>query len=195
MQLAAGSLSHPPECLRTLGQQARNAVPAASSLLRRALQRRRSVLGAHQAADQVRRQCQVQGPQRADHPLLHLQGRYRNGHSGKEKCAEILLTHGLSLDEVDIYGQTPMFYAISENKLEIVRKYATKGNPLPTQNASTTSINWSARLRSTTLPAEATWRCASCWSKREPMLNTWTIRTKLPLSTPNAQSFWILQSS
>jgi ankyrin repeat protein len=45
---------------------------------------------------------------------------------GKEICAELLLTHGLSLDDVDIYGQTPMFYAISENRLEIVRKYATK---------------------------------------------------------------------
>ena len=38
-------------------------------------------------------------------------------HLGKEKCAEIVLAHGLSLDEVDVYGQTAMFYAVSENRL------------------------------------------------------------------------------
>lgn len=47
---------------------------------------------------------------------------------------EILLSYGLSLDEVDIYGQTPMFYAVSENQLGLVRKYATKGTPFATQN-------------------------------------------------------------
>lgn len=30
---------------------------------------------------------------------------------------ELLLSYGLSLDEVDMYGQTPMFYAINENKI------------------------------------------------------------------------------
>lgn len=34
-----------------------------------------------------------------------------------------------------MYGQTPMFYAINENKVEIVRKYATKGTIWPMQNA------------------------------------------------------------
>jgi ankyrin repeat protein len=33
----------------------------------------------------------------------------------------------MSLDEADVYGQTPIFYAVSENRLEIVRKYSTKG--------------------------------------------------------------------
>jgi ankyrin repeat protein len=47
-------------------------------------------------------------------------------HTGKEKCAEILLAHGLSLDDVDVYGQTAMYYAVSENRLELVRKYATR---------------------------------------------------------------------
>ena len=46
---------------------------------------------------------------------------------GKEKCAELMLSHGLSLDDLDIYGQTPMFYAVSEDRLEIVNKYSTKG--------------------------------------------------------------------
>lgn len=32
----------------------------------------------------------------------------------------------MNLDEVDKYGQTPLFYATNENKIEIVRKYATK---------------------------------------------------------------------
>ena len=32
----------------------------------------------------------------------------------------------MSLDEYDDYGQTPLFYAVSENQIEIVRKYATK---------------------------------------------------------------------
>lgn len=38
----------------------------------------------------------------------------------------MLLSHGLSLDDVDIYGQTPLFYAVGENRLEIVSKYATR---------------------------------------------------------------------
>ena len=53
---------------------------------------------------------------------------------GKEKCAEIVLAHGLSLDEVDVYGQTAMYYAVSENRLELVRKYATKGKVVAMQN-------------------------------------------------------------
>jgi ankyrin repeat protein len=36
---------------------------------------------------------------------------------GKIKCAEVLLSQGLNLDEVDKYGQTPIFYAASENQL------------------------------------------------------------------------------
>ena len=39
----------------------------------------------------------------------------------------MLLSHGLNLDDSDQYGQTPLFYAASENQLEIVRQYATKG--------------------------------------------------------------------
>ena len=55
------------------------------------------------------------------------EGRF-GGYLGKEQCAEILLSHGLSLDDTDIYGQTPIFYAVRNNRLEIVRKYSTKGN-------------------------------------------------------------------
>ena len=47
---------------------------------------------------------------------------------------EIVLAHGLSLDEVDVYGQTPVFYAVSENRLELARKYATKGKVVAMQN-------------------------------------------------------------
>jgi len=50
----------------------------------------------------------------------------------------LLLSHGLSLDDIDIYGQTPMFYAVSENRLELVQKYATKGIVLLMQKESTT---------------------------------------------------------
>ena len=46
--------------------------------------------------------------------------------AGKEKCAEILLSHGLDLDTNDVYGQTPLFYAASENRLGIMHQYATK---------------------------------------------------------------------
>ena len=45
-----------------------------------------------------------------------------------------MLAHGLSLDEVDVYGQTALFYAVSENRLELVRKYATKGKVVAMQN-------------------------------------------------------------
>lgn len=55
-------------------------------------------------------------------------------YQGKEKCAEIVLAHGLSLDEVDVYGQTAMYYAVSENRLELVRKYGTKGKVVAMQN-------------------------------------------------------------
>lgn len=75
---------------------------------------------------------------------------------------ELLLSHGLSLDEVDIYGQTPLFYAINENKIEIVRKYATKGPFHTMQNASTTSTTSPRRPRSTTPRAGATWSSAGC---------------------------------
>lgn len=47
----------------------------------------------------------------------------------------------MSLDEVDGYGQTPLFYAANENRLEIVRKYATKCTPTITKKELTISIN------------------------------------------------------
>ncbi len=45
-----------------------------------------------------------------------------------------MLAHGLSLDEVDVYGQTALFYAVSENRLDLVRKYATRGKVVAMQN-------------------------------------------------------------
>lgn len=47
--------------------------------------------------------------------------------TGKVRSAEVLVQNGLSIDEADNYGQTPIFYAVGDNKLEIIRKYATKG--------------------------------------------------------------------
>lgn len=32
---------------------------------------------------------------------------------GKTRCVEVLMSQGMSLDEPDAYGQTPMFYAVS----------------------------------------------------------------------------------
>lgn len=71
------------------------------------------------------------------------------------------MAHGLGLDEVDVYGQTAMYYAVSENRLELVRKYATKGTPPPIQNDWPMSINSSHRPLFSTLHVEDTLRCAS----------------------------------
>jgi hypothetical protein len=43
----------------------------------------------------------------------------------------------LSLDDTDKFSQTPLFYAASENQLEIVRKYATKGKRVNIQKELT----------------------------------------------------------
>lgn len=134
-QIAAADLKHPAGSRPVYREQARAAGEAAGPALRSPGRRRRYLAVIVQAADPPRGQLQVQGPQRADRALLRLPRRYPSVHSGKEKCVELLLSYGLSLDEVDMYGQTPMFYAINENKVEIVRKYATKGTVRPMQNA------------------------------------------------------------
>jgi ankyrin repeat protein len=38
----------------------------------------------------------------------------------------LLLEAGLSLDDEDIYGQTPLFYAAKENRLNIIHKLIEK---------------------------------------------------------------------
>lgn len=45
---------------------------------------------------------------------------------GKEKCLDLLLHHGLSLDDEDIYGQTPLFYVAKENRVNIIHKMIEK---------------------------------------------------------------------
>ena len=40
----------------------------------------------------------------------------------RKKCLDLLLEQGLSLMEEDIYGQTPLFYAAKENRLNIIHK-------------------------------------------------------------------------
>ena len=68
-------------------------------------------------------------------------GRVLVAEAGKERCAELLLSHGLRLEDTDINGQTPLYYACSENQLGIVRAYATRGSHNGRQNASTTSTS------------------------------------------------------
>lgn len=63
---------------------------------------------------------------------------YSDYYAGKEHCVELLMSHGLCLDEVDVYGQTPMFYAASENQVEVIRRFANKGILYSIQNASIT---------------------------------------------------------
>ena len=36
---------------------------------------------------------------------------------GKKQTAEYILEKGCRLDEQDLYGQTPVFYVVSENRL------------------------------------------------------------------------------
>ena len=38
----------------------------------------------------------------------------------------MLLAKGLSLDEEDIYGQTPLYYVAKENRLNIIHKLIEK---------------------------------------------------------------------
>lgn len=42
---------------------------------------------------------------------------------------ELLLGSGLSTREVDLYGQTPLFYAASENRLNLIHFFNNQGNP------------------------------------------------------------------
>ena len=45
---------------------------------------------------------------------------------GKEKCLDLLLEHGLSLDDEDLYGQTPLYYAAKENRMNIIHRLIEK---------------------------------------------------------------------
>lgn len=39
---------------------------------------------------------------------------------GKRKMTQYLLTMGCKLDEEDLYGQTPIYYVASENRLNLL---------------------------------------------------------------------------
>lgn len=45
------------------------------------------------------------------------------------------------MDEPDHYNQTPLFYAVGDNQLEIVRKYGTKGTKIIRQIGLITLID------------------------------------------------------
>lgn len=50
---------------------------------------------------------------------------YYVAREGKTKCIDYLVKHGCRPDHVDIYRQTPLYYAVRENKLETARKLIT----------------------------------------------------------------------
>ena len=126
-QFSRPSRGDAQNCLSRHSHSHRTSVPTTCPLLCSPRLRRRPVLGTHQTPGQKRSKHQLQRSQWAKHSLLHLQRRYSCTYSGKSKCAELLLSYGLSLDETDVYGQTPMFYAVSENRIQIVDTYATTG--------------------------------------------------------------------
>jgi len=47
---------------------------------------------------------------------------YYVAREGKIKCIEYLIEHGCSVDHIDIYQQSPLYYAVRDNKLEAAKR-------------------------------------------------------------------------
>ena len=45
---------------------------------------------------------------------------------GKKKIAEFLVNRGCRLDEEDLYGQTPIYYAASEDRREMLELFSSE---------------------------------------------------------------------
>ncbi|CAI2365296.1 unnamed protein product [Moneuplotes crassus] len=47
---------------------------------------------------------------------------YYVAREGKIRCIEYLIKHGCSVDHIDIYRQSPLYYAVRDNKIEAARR-------------------------------------------------------------------------
>ena len=45
---------------------------------------------------------------------------------GKKNIAEYLTKNGCKLDDEDLYGQTPIYYAASENRVEMLSLFSSE---------------------------------------------------------------------
>lgn len=49
-----------------------------------------------------------------------MQGRYGHIDLGKTRCFELLIEAGVAVNDVDIYGQTPIYYIARDNRMSLI---------------------------------------------------------------------------
>lgn len=64
---------------------------------------------------------------------------------GKEKCLHFLLSMGITLDEVDLNGQTPLFYVANNDALSIVEHFGAQDMNHRDKLADQTPLFYAAR--------------------------------------------------
>lgn len=107
---------------------------------------------------------------------------------GNEKSFDLLADLGLDLEEVDTFGQTPIYYVARDNRLNLFSKLVGKGNPNLIQPNSTASTKLPARRLSSTQQRKDTSRCVSSSSRAAAIFPSRTQPTRQPVSMPRAQA-------
>lgn len=96
-----------------------------------------------------------------------------------------MLEQGLSLEDEDIYGQTPLFYAAKENRLNIIHKIIEKkGIAILIQQIPITSIRLHNRHLFSMQQGKECWRWAKYWSRQDATSHIKIQHTKWQIIMP-----------